>query len=131
MDAQHFPLLSGIQSPTDLKSLKEHQLPDLAEEIRKYLVNTLDQCGGHFGANLGSVEITIALHYLLNTPEDNIIWDVGHQAYPHKILTGRADLLNTIKQHRGLAPFPSRDESPYDSFGVGHSSTSISRHAQQ
>ncbi len=126
MDAQHFPLLSGIQSPTDLKSLKEYQLPDLAEEIRKYLVDTLDQCGGHFGANLGSVEITIALHYLLNTPEDNIIWDVGHQAYPHKILTGRADLLNTIKQHQGLAPFPSRNESAYDSFGVGHSSTSIS-----
>ncbi|MBV54025.1 MAG: 1-deoxy-D-xylulose-5-phosphate synthase [Coxiellaceae bacterium] len=126
MNAKHYPLLHGIQSSTDLKSLREEQLPELAQEIRRYLIETLDQCGGHFGANLGSVEITIALHYLLKTPEDNIIWDVGHQAYPHKILTGRAHLLNTIKQHQGLAPFPSRDESPYDSFSVGHSSTSIS-----
>ncbi len=126
MNAQRYPLLSGIQSPADVKSLQEHQLTDLAKEIRNYLIETLDQCGGHFGANLGSVEITIALHYLLNTPDDNIVWDVGHQAYPHKILTGRADQLHTIKQHQGLAPFPARDESPYDSFGVGHSSTSIS-----
>ena len=126
MNAKKFPLLSGIRSPDDLKILPESKLTELADELRNFLVETLDQCGGHFGANLGAIEITIALHYLLNTPDDNIIWDVGHQAYPHKILTGRAEQLKTVKQHRGLAPFPARDESPYDVFGVGHSSTSIS-----
>ena len=126
MNAKNFPLLSGIRSPDDLKTLPESKLTELADELRLFLVETLDQCGGHFGANLGAIEITIALHYLLNTPDDNIIWDVGHQAYPHKILTGRAEQLKTVKQHQGLAPFPARDESPYDVFGVGHSSTSIS-----
>lgn len=126
MNTQRYPLLSQIHSPRDVKTLAENQLTDLAQEIRDYMIETLDTCGGHFGANLGSVEITIALHYLLDTPADNIVWDVGHGAYPHKILTGRADQLHTIKQDQGLAPFPARDESEYDAFGVGHSSTSIS-----
>lgn len=121
-----YPLLFTIDSPSDLRMLSIEQLPELAEELRAYLIDTLNVCGGHFGANLGAVEITIALHYIYNTPEDYLVWDVGHQAYPHKILTGRRDLLHTVKQPDGLAPFPKRDESPYDTFGVGHSSTSIS-----
>lgn len=123
---QQFPLLSEINSPNDLRLLSEDQLPLLAQEIREYIIHCLDQCGGHFGANIGAVELTIALHYVYNTPEDRLVWDVGHQAYPHKILTGRRDQLNTIKQQGGLAPFPKRDESIYDCFGTGHSSTSIS-----
>ncbi len=121
-----YPLLFTINSPSDLRALSLEQLPTLADELRAYLIDTLNVCGGHFGANLGAVEITIALHYIYNTPEDYLIWDVGHQAYPHKILTGRRDLLHTVKQPDGLAPFPTRNESPYDAFGVGHSSTSIS-----
>jgi 1-deoxy-D-xylulose-5-phosphate synthase len=120
-----FPLLSRIDSPSDLRQLPEHQLIALASELRAYLIAQLDQCGGHFGANLGTVELTIALHYVYNTPEDRIIWDVGHQAYPHKILTGRRDQLHTVKQQDGLAPFPKREESEFDAFGTGHSSTSI------
>lgn len=123
--ASQFPLLSQIDGPADLRLLSEDKLPMLAKELRDYLIHSLDQCGGHFGANLGTVELTIALHYLYNTPEDRIIWDVGHQAYPHKILTGRRDRIHTVKQPNGLAPFPKRDESPYDCFGTGHSSTSI------
>ena len=120
-----FPLLSQIEGPADLRQLSEAQLPALATELRNYLIYSLDQCGGHFGANLGTVELTIALHYIFNTPEDRLVWDVGHQAYPHKILTGRRDRIHTVKQPNGLAPFPKRDESPYDAFGTGHSSTSI------
>lgn len=118
-------LLSKIQSPADLRQLNESQLSLVAAEIRQHLLQSLNQCGGHFGANLGSVEITIALHYLFNTPYDRLVWDVGHQAYPHKILTGRRDQLSTIKQTGGLSPFPKRSESQYDTFGTGHSSTSI------
>lgn len=121
-----FPLLMHIDSPSDLKKLDEHQLPELAKEIRAYMLYSLNQCGGHFGASMGVVELTIALHYVYNTPEDRIVWDVGHQAYIHKILTGRRDRLNTIKQQDGLAPFTKRGESDYDNFGAGHSSTSIS-----
>lgn len=121
-----YPLLMQINSPADLRQLDLEELPKLAEELREYLIQSLDQCGGHFAANLGSVELTIALHYVYNTPEDHLVWDVGHQAYPHKVLTGRRDQLNTIKQPNGLAPFPKRDESEYDAFGTGHSSTSIS-----
>jgi 1-deoxy-D-xylulose-5-phosphate synthase len=121
-----FPLLMTIHSPADLRALPEEHLPKLAEEIRNYLIQSLDHCGGHFAANLGTVELAIALHYVYDTPEDRLIWDVGHQAYPHKILTGRRDQLHTIKQPNGLSPFPKRSESEYDSFGVGHSSTSIS-----
>lgn len=109
-----------------MRKLPEDQLTDLASEVREFLLDSISQVGGHFASGLGTVELTIALHYLFNTPEDRIVWDVGHQAYPHKILTGRKDRLHTIRQHEGLAPFPKRDESPYDTFGVGHSSTSIS-----
>ncbi|MFT3741974.1 MAG: 1-deoxy-D-xylulose-5-phosphate synthase [Gammaproteobacteria bacterium] len=121
-----FPLLSQINSPQDLRQLPETQLKRVAEEMRLFLVQTLDQCGGHFGASMGAVEITLALHYIFNTPHDRLVWDVGHQAYPHKILTQRRDQLISIRQTGGLAPFPSREESSYDCFGVGHSSTSIS-----
>ncbi|MBK9251855.1 MAG: 1-deoxy-D-xylulose-5-phosphate synthase [Proteobacteria bacterium] len=122
-----FPaLLPGIQSPADLRGLTLDELQRLADELRQFLVRTVATRGGHFAAGLGTVELTIALHHVFNTPEDRIVWDVGHQAYPHKVLTGRRDQLHSIKQRGGLAPFPSRAESPYDTFGTGHSSTSIS-----
>ncbi|MBI2381599.1 MAG: 1-deoxy-D-xylulose-5-phosphate synthase [Gammaproteobacteria bacterium] len=121
-----FPLLSQIDSPADLRRLSEDQLQALAIELREFVVHTISQCGGHFAANLGVVELTIALHYVLNTPEDRLVWDVGHQAYPHKVLTGRRDRLSTVRQKDGLHPFPWRGESEYDTFAVGHSSTSIS-----
>lgn len=124
--AKPLSLLYQVNSPADLRQLAESQLPELACELRQFLIDTLNQCGGHFGANLGTVELAIALHYAFNTPEDKLCWDVGHQAYPHKVLTGRRDQLQTIRQTAGLAPFLSRDESIYDCFGVGHSSTSIS-----
>ena len=121
-----YPLLGAIESPADLRALPERDLPALAEELREFLIHTVSTRGGHFAAGLGTVELTIALHYVYNTPEDRLVWDVGHQAYPHKVLTGRRDRLHTIKQRDGLAPFPTRSESPYDAFGVGHSSTSVS-----
>ncbi|MCP4412193.1 MAG: 1-deoxy-D-xylulose-5-phosphate synthase [Gammaproteobacteria bacterium] len=120
------PLLMQIKSPEQLRDLDESELPQLASELRQFLIATISQCGGHFAAGLGTVELTIALHYLLNTPEDRIVWDVGHQAYPHKVLTGRKDQLKSIRQTKGLTPFPDPMESEYDSFAVGHSSTSIS-----
>ncbi|OIZ98557.1 1-deoxy-D-xylulose-5-phosphate synthase [Rickettsiella grylli] len=119
-------LLVRINSPQQLRELAPAQLPQLAVELRTFLIQTLNQCGGHFAANLGTIELTLALHYVFNTPHDAIIWDVGHQAYAHKILTGRRDQLDSIRKTHGLAPFPSRNESLFDSFGVGHSSTSIS-----
>ncbi|MEQ8492862.1 MAG: 1-deoxy-D-xylulose-5-phosphate synthase [Gammaproteobacteria bacterium] len=125
-DQSRFPLLDSIDIPADLRALPESALEQVAAEVRAFLLETVSQCGGHFAAGLGSVELTVALHYLYNTPEDRIVWDVGHQAYPHKILTGRKARLHTIRQWQGLAPFPKREESPYDTFGVGHSSTSIS-----
>ncbi len=125
-DPTLYPLLSRIDDPTQLRVLPEAELPALAAELRHYLIASVATSGGHFGAGLGVVELTIALHYLFNTPEDRLLWDVGHQGYPHKILTGRAERITTIKQKDGLAPFPKREESPYDAFGVGHSSTSIS-----
>jgi 1-deoxy-D-xylulose-5-phosphate synthase len=121
-----YPMLSAIESPADLRKLPAAQLPALAQELRDFLIQSVSTRGGHFAAGLGTVELTIALHYVFNTPDDRIVWDVGHQAYPHKVLTGRRDRLHTIKQHGGLAPFPTRSESKYDTFGVGHSSTSIS-----
>ena len=121
-----YPLLGAIESPADLRALPVGDLPLLAAELREFLVQTVSTRGGHFAAGLGTVELTIALHYVFNTPEDRLVWDVGHQAYPHKVLTGRRDQLYTIKQRDGLAPFPTRSESPYDAFGVGHSSTSVS-----
>lgn len=121
-----YPLLFKINGPEDLRQLATSQLPELANELRDYLIHSLDQCGGHFGANLGTVELAIALHYVYETPNDQLVWDVGHQAYPHKVLTRRRDQLTTIKQPEGLAPFPKRLESEFDHFGTGHSSTSIS-----
>lgn len=120
------PLLDQIQSPADLKELGIDQLEALAAELRSFLLYSVGQTGGHFGAGLGVVELTIALHYVFNAPEDRLVWDVGHQAYPHKILTGRRDEMLTMRQAGGLAAFPNREESEYDQFGVGHSSTSIS-----
>jgi len=120
------PLLDSIDSPADLKSLDVAELDFLARELRLFLLYSVGQTGGHFGAGLGVVELTIALHYVFNTPEDRLVWDVGHQAYPHKILTGRRERMLTMRQAGGLAAFPSRNESEYDTFGVGHSSTSIS-----
>jgi 1-deoxy-D-xylulose-5-phosphate synthase len=121
-----YPLLSRIESPSDLKQLAVAELPQLAGELREFLIQNVATRGGHFAAGLGTVELTIALHYVYETPEDRLVWDVGHQAYPHKVLTGRGADLHTIKQKDGLAPFPARGESEYDTFGVGHSSTSIS-----
>src|ERR1700704_3169408 len=119
-------LLESIDTPADLRRLSPAKLPALAQELREFLIQSVSTRGGHFAAGLGTVELTIALHYVFNTPYDRLVWDVGHQAYPHKVLTGRRDQLHTIKQDRGLAPFPTRTESEYDTFGVGHSSTSIS-----
>jgi 1-deoxy-D-xylulose-5-phosphate synthase len=120
------PLLDQINSPDDLKSMDPEDFPDLARQLRNFLLYSVGQTGGHFGAGLGVVELTIALHYVFNTPEDRLIWDVGHQTYPHKILTGRREQMLTMRQQDGLAAFPCRTESEYDAFGVGHSSTSIS-----
>lgn len=121
-----YPLLQTIQQPTDLDSLSVEQLTTLADEVRQYLVHSVAETGGHLGASLGTVELTIALHHVFNTPNDRIVWDVGHQTYPHKILTGRRDRMHTMRKKGGLAGFPKRSESEYDTFGVGHSSTSIS-----
>ncbi len=126
IDPRQYPLLSRIDSADDLRQLDEKELKRLADEVRHYLLESVSRSGGHLAAGLGTVELTIALHYVFNTPYDRLVWDVGHQAYPHKILTGRRDLLPTIRKRGGLAPFPKRAESPYDAFGVGHSSTSIS-----
>ncbi|MAS81577.1 MAG: 1-deoxy-D-xylulose-5-phosphate synthase [Legionellales bacterium] len=120
------PLLDQIDCPADLRMLPESQLEQLVEELRLFLLHSVSKSGGHFAASLGVTELTVALHYLYNTPEDRLVWDVGHQAYIHKILTGRKDQLHSIRQWEGLSPFPKRGESEYDAFGVGHSSTSIS-----
>jgi 1-deoxy-D-xylulose-5-phosphate synthase len=126
--SEHKPagLLETIETPADLRALPREELHALAKELRQYLIETVGQMGGHLAAGLGTVELAIALHYVFDTPYDRLIWDVGHQAYPHKVLTGRRRRLGSIKQRGGLAPFPARAESVYDSFGVGHSSTSIS-----
>src|SRR6201995_270086 len=121
-----YPLLESIGAPADLRRLPAAKLTELAAELRQFLIHSVATRGGHFAAGLGTVELTIALHYVFDTPYDRLVWDVGHQAYPHKVLTGRRRQLHTIKQPDGLAPFPARSESEYDTFGVGHSSTSIS-----
>ncbi|HEX7964724.1 MAG TPA: 1-deoxy-D-xylulose-5-phosphate synthase [Gammaproteobacteria bacterium] len=121
-----FPLLARVDSPADLRKLDEHELQQLTDELRAYLIKTVSGVGGHFAAGLGVVELTVALHYVFDTPRDRLVWDVGHQAYPHKVVTGRRDELATIRKLDGLAPFPRRLESEFDTFGVGHSSTSIS-----
>jgi len=120
------PLLDRADTPDGLRRLAEGELESLADELRQYLLYSVGQTGGHFGAGLGVVELTIALHYIFDTPDDRLVWDVGHQAYPHKILTGRREQMGTLRQKDGIAAFPRRSESEYDTFGVGHSSTSIS-----
>jgi len=121
-----FPLLESINSPDDVRALAESQLKTLASELRQFVIHSVAQTGGHLSAGLGTVELTLALHYVYNTPQDKLVWDVGHQSYPHKIITGRREQMASIRKHNGLSGFPKREESPYDSFGVGHSSTSIS-----
>src|SRR6185312_1532119 len=124
-DPKRYPHLAHIETPDDLRKVPETELDDVAREVRAYLIESVSTSGGHFGAGLGVVELTVALHWLFDTPNDRLVWDVGHQCYPHKILTGRRDRITTIKKKDGLAPFPKREESEYDTFGVGHSSTSI------
>ena len=120
-------LLQKIDSPADLRRLSRSDLPALATELRRFVLDTVSQTGnGHLGSNLGTVELTVALHYVFNTPNDRIVWDVGHQTYPHKVLTGRRDRMHTLRQLGGISGFPRRDESEYDTFGTAHSSTSIS-----
>ncbi len=123
---QPFPLLSTINSPDDLRQLPEQDLLQLAEELRNFLLDSVSRTGGHLASNLGTVELTIALHYIFDTPKDHLVWDVGHQSYSHKILTGRRDQMDSLRQTNGISGFPKRSESAYDAFGVGHSSTSIS-----
>src|ERR1700710_1272544 len=120
------PLLDRIKTPHDLRKLPEHDLRQLADELRSETISAVSVTGGHLGAGLGVVELTVALHYIFDTPRDRVIWDVGHQAYPHKILTGRRDAIRTLRQGGGLSGFTKRSESPYDPFGAAHSSTSIS-----
>ena len=115
-----------LDDPSDLRECTEGQLQQVCDETRQFLIETVSKIGGHLAAGLGTVELTTALHYVFNTPEDRIVWDIGHQAYPHKILTGRRDQLHTIRQAGGLSGFLKRNESEYDTFGAGHSSTSIS-----
>lgn len=126
MEISPGPLLQTINSPDDLKHLSREQLYQVCDELRQYIIDVVSVHGGHFAASLGVVELTVALHYVFNTPYDPLVWDVGHQAYGHKILTGRRDVFATNRKHDGISGFPKRDESPYDAFGVGHSSTSIS-----
>src|SRR2546429_1818154 len=121
-----YPLLYAIESPADLRRMSFGELPALAAELREFLIDAVSITGGHFGAGLGVVELTVAVHYVFNTPHDRLIWDVGHQAYPHKIITGRRDRIRTIRQGGGLSGFTKRSESEYDPFGAAHSSTSIS-----
>ena len=119
-------ILEQINSPADLRRLRPEQLQEVANEIRQYILETMSRVGGHTGASLGAVELAVALHYAFDTPRDRLVWDVGHQAYAHKILTGRRELLPTVKQYGGLSGFLRRDESEYDTFGAGHASTSLS-----
>jgi 1-deoxy-D-xylulose-5-phosphate synthase len=126
MTEQKYPILNGISYPADLRKLAVTDLRALCGEVREYLIETVSKTGGHLGAGLGSVELAVALHYVFNTPADKLVWDVGHQAYPHKILTGRKDRMNTIRQFKGLSGFLKRSESEYDTFGAGHASTAIS-----
>ncbi|MGL4405271.1 MAG: 1-deoxy-D-xylulose-5-phosphate synthase N-terminal domain-containing protein, partial [Notoacmeibacter sp.] len=120
------PLLDTVVIPADLRKLQKAQLPQLCDELRAEHIDTVSRTGGHLGAGLGVIELTVAIHYVFNTPDDRLIWDVGHQAYPHKILTGRRDRIRTVRQPGGLSGFTKRDESEYDPFGAAHSSTSIS-----
>ena len=122
----NYPLLSRIHVPSDMRRLSRTELRALAHELRDFVLQSVSQTGGHLSSNLGTVELTIALHYVFNTPHDRLVWDVGHQTYPHKVLTGRRERMGTLRQLGGLGGFPRRDESEYDTFGTAHSSTSIS-----
>src|ERR1051326_1486122 len=126
MPYQAGPLLEKINYPSDLRKLKEEELPQLCKELRQFIIDVVSEKGGHFGASLGVVELTVAVHYVFNTPDDLLVWDVGHQAYGHKILTGRRKNFHTNRIYKGISGFPKRSESEYDTFGVGHSSTSVS-----
>ncbi|CCJ87585.1 1-deoxy-D-xylulose 5-phosphate synthase [Cronobacter dublinensis 582] len=125
-DTAKYPTLALVDSTAQLRLLPKESLPKLCDELRRYLLDSVSRSSGHFASGLGTVELTVALHYVYNTPFDQLVWDVGHQAYPHKILTGRRDRIGTIRQKGGLHPFPWRGESEYDVLSVGHSSTSIS-----
>src|SRR3954468_3633393 len=125
-DLSRYPYLAQIESPEDLRRFPDDELPAIADELRRYLIEAVASSGGHFGAGLGVVELTVALHHVFDTPRDRLVWDVGHQCYPHKILTGRRDRITTIKMGGGLSGFTKRSESEYDPFGAAHSSTSIS-----
>ena len=120
------PLLASIETPADLRRLSRPQLKTLAGELRQFVLDSVSRTGGHLSSNLGTVELSIALHWVFSTPQDRIVWDVGHQSYPHKILTGRRQAMATLKQFGGISGYPRRAESEYDTFGTGHSSTSIS-----
>ena len=126
MSEQRYACLDRVTVPSDIRKLSTSELRVLCADVRDFLIETVSKTGGHLGAGLGSVELAVALHYVFNTPEDKLVWDVGHQAYPHKILTGRKERLNTIRQYRGLSGFLKRTESEYDTFGAGHASTAIS-----
>ena len=119
-------LLNSINSPVQLRALERTQLPQLADELRAFVLSSVSKTGGHLSSNLGTVELTVAPHYVFDTPEDRIVWDVGHQTYPHKILTGRREQMARLRQHGGISGFPRRAESEFDTFGTAHSSTSIS-----
>ena len=119
------PLLDKVDTPAEIRSFSLNELETLSNELREFLLYSVGKSGGHLGGGLGVIELTVIIHHLFNTPYDNLIWDVGHQAYPHKILTGRKNKIDTIRKKDGLAPFPSRNESEYDAFGVGHSSTCL------
>src|SRR5688500_14915895 len=125
-DRPETPLLDQVYYPADLRRLDKTQLPQLADELRSEMISAVSQSGGHLGSGLGVVELTVAIHYVFDTPTDKLIWDVGHQCYPHKIITGRRDRIRTIRQGGGLSGFTKRSESEYDPFGAAHSSTSIS-----
>src|SRR5207248_2075786 len=125
-DRPDTPLLDAVRFPADLRALAKEQLPQLADELRQETISAVSVTGGHLGAGLGVVELTVALHYIFDTPRDRLIWDVGHQAYPHKIVTGRRSRIRTLRQEDGLSGFTKRSESEYDPFGAAHSSTSIS-----
>ena len=125
-DRPHTPLLDTVQYPQDIRNLSKDQLPQLAEELRQEVISAVSVTGGHLGAGLGVVELTVAIHYVFDTPNDKLVWDVGHQAYPHKIVTGRRDRIRTLRQGGGLSGFTRRAESEFDPFGAAHSSTSIS-----
>jgi 1-deoxy-D-xylulose-5-phosphate synthase len=126
MDQEKYPVLSSVNTPEDIRQFDSNKLKQLCTDIREYMIDVISETGGHFGGGLGTVELTVAIHRVFNTPYDLVVWDTGHQAYPHKILTGRKDKLHTIRKLNGISGFLKRTESEYDAFGAGHASTSVS-----